>query len=51
MNRLLLAVIGALAATAAHAGPTLPVSEPGTFELLALGGVIAAVIAIRNRSK
>jgi PEP-CTERM motif-containing protein len=23
--------------------------EPGTFELLALGGVVALVIAIRNR--
>lgn len=25
--------------------------EPGTFELLALGGVMAVVIAVRNRRK
>jgi hypothetical protein len=50
MNRLILAVSAALTAAAANAGvPTVP--EPGTFELLALGGVIAVVIAIRRRRK
>jgi hypothetical protein len=37
----------------AWAGDTVvPLPEPGTFELLALGGAVAAVIAIRKwRSK
>jgi len=43
-------VIYALA-SAAYAGPTLPVSEPGTFELLMLGGVVAGVVALRRRRK
>lgn len=42
----------ALGASNALAGaPPAPLSEPGTFELLALGGVVAAVIAIRNRRR
>jgi hypothetical protein len=40
-----------LAATSASAGVPTPVPEPGVLELLALGGVIAAVAAIRNRRK
>jgi len=40
----------ALASTTAYAG-ALPVSEPGVFELLAIGGVAAIVISIRNRRK
>lgn len=28
-----------------------PVPEPGVLELLALGGVVAAVVGIRNRRK
>jgi hypothetical protein len=51
MNRLILAVSAALTAAAANAGVPQTVPEPGTFELLALGGVIAVVIAIRRRRK
>jgi hypothetical protein len=29
-------------------GPDITLPEPGTFELLALGGVVAAIIAIRR---
>jgi hypothetical protein len=43
---LLLALVPGVAWAGAPPG-TAP--EPGTFELLALGGVIALVIAIRNR--
>jgi PEP-CTERM motif-containing protein len=42
-----LALIPGLAA----AGSISRVPEPGTFELLALGGVVALVIGIRNRRK
>jgi PEP-CTERM motif-containing protein len=35
----------------AWAGVPTPAPEPGTFELLALGGVAALVIGIRNRRK
>jgi hypothetical protein len=60
MNRLFWVV--AVAASAfmtvlAWAGGTggpdvvVPLPEPGTFELLALGGVVAAIIAIRNWRK
>lgn len=34
---------------AAMAGDISTAPEPGTFELLALGGVVALVIGIRNR--
>jgi hypothetical protein len=51
MNRLILAVSAALTAAVAYAGLPTTVPEPGTFELLALGGVIAVVIAIRRRRK
>jgi uncharacterized membrane protein YccC len=47
MNRLLGAIVCALAAFPAFAGT--PVPEPGVLELLAIGGVLAAVIAIRKR--
>jgi PEP-CTERM motif-containing protein len=40
----------ALSAAPAWAGPNV-VPEPGTFELLALGGVVGLVIAIRNRGR
>ena len=50
MDKLLLAACAALIATPALAG-ILTVPEPGTFELLALGGVAAAVVAIRNARK
>jgi len=40
-----------LAAAAASAGVPNAVPEPGVLELLALGGVIATVVAIRNRRK
>ena len=39
-----------LTSPATYAGATA-VPEPGTFELLALGGVIALVLAVRNRRK
>ena len=39
-----------LASTTAYAGIT-PVPEPGVVELLAIGGVAAIVISIRNRRK
>jgi membrane associated rhomboid family serine protease len=38
-------------ASAAYAAASIPVSEPGTFELLALGGVVAGVVALRRRRK
>jgi hypothetical protein len=38
-----------IAPAAYAAASALP--EPGTFELLALGGVVALVIGIRNRRK
>jgi len=37
-------------ASSAYAG-TIHLPEPGTFELLALGGVLAVVVAIRNSKK
>jgi hypothetical protein len=40
-----------LGSSSAWAGPTATLPEPGTFELLALGGVIVAAIAIRNRRR
>ena len=47
-NMALLALVPAFA----WAGtPPAPVPEPGTFELLALAGVVALVIAVRNRRK
>ena len=51
MHKALLALLLlAVASPAAYAAFTrLP--EPGTFELLALGGVVALVIAFRNRGK
>ena len=49
MNRAFVAVICALAAGTAQAGLNVP--EPGVLELLAIGGVMAAVIAIRNRRR
>jgi hypothetical protein len=50
MIRSILAVAAFLASAAAQAGVNA-VPEPGTFELLALGGVIAVVLAIRKRRK
>jgi PEP-CTERM motif-containing protein len=50
MNKVFLLASFILASPAAYAGVgRLP--EPGTFELLALGGVVALVIGIRNRRK
>ena len=49
MNRLLVAIAAALAAGVVNAGVPVPVSEPGTFELLALGAVAALVLRLRNR--
>ena len=51
MNRVIVAVTCALFASTADAGVTIPVPEPGVLELLAMGGVLAAVIALRNRRK
>jgi hypothetical protein len=39
------------AAFAGVGGDFATVPEPGMLELLALGGVVAAVVAIRNRRK
>jgi hypothetical protein len=50
MTRIIVALTTLLATTAAFA-QTRPLPEPGTFELLALGGVVAAVVALRNRRK
>jgi hypothetical protein len=44
---LLLALVSGLV----RAGIPAPAPEPGTFELIALGGIVAAVIALRNRRK
>lgn len=50
MKRSVIALLTALTAGAANAGfNTVP--EPGVMELLALGGVVAVIVAIRNRSK
>lgn len=35
----------------AGVGPILTVPEPGVLELLAMGGVVAAVVGIRNRNR
>jgi hypothetical protein len=51
MNRLIIAISTAFAATVAQAGVPVPLPEPGTLELLALGGAVAAVIALRNRRR
>ena len=51
MDKLLLALCAAFVATSVLAGGPAPLPEPGTFELLALGGVVAAVVAIRSRRK
>ena len=39
-----------LASSATYAGATT-MPEPGTFELLALGGAVALVIGLRNRRR
>ena len=44
-------ILGLVASTLAWAGPGVTVPEPGTFELLALGGLVALVIGIRNRRR
>ncbi|MGE5105558.1 MAG: PEP-CTERM sorting domain-containing protein [Betaproteobacteria bacterium] len=52
MLRIIVALVTAVSACSAFAGaPPAAVPEPGTFELLALGGVVAAIVAIRNRRK
>ena len=52
MNRVIVAVTCALVGSTAYAGvDVIPVPEPGVLELLAIGGVLAAVIALRNRRK
>ena len=51
MNRVIVAVTCALAASTAYAGEIIAVPEPGVLELLARGGVLAVVIALRNRRK
>ena len=51
MNRMIVAVTGALLASTAYAGQVVPIPEPGVLELLALGAAVAAVIAIRSRRK
>lgn len=43
-------VASALSASSAYAGLTA-VPEPGVLELLAIGGVMAVIIAIRNRRR
>lgn len=40
-----------LAPAVAFAAATAPLPEPGVLELLALGGVVAGVIAMRKRRK
>jgi len=44
----LVAAVASAFAFAGTPGDISSVPEPGTFELLALGGVVAAVIAIRK---
>ncbi len=53
MKSLLAALATALASATASAGfvPVNNVAEPGSFELLAIAGVVAAVVALRNRRK
>jgi hypothetical protein len=51
MDRLIVAMAALLTATVAGAGEPVPVPEPGIIELLALGGVVAVVLALRNRRK
>lgn len=51
MMKWILGAAFTLTAGAASAGVPTAVPEPGVLELLALGGVIAAVVAIRNRRK
>jgi PEP-CTERM motif-containing protein len=52
MNVMRLGVLAlAVASSAVWAGPTATAPEPGTFELLALGGVVALVVGIRNRRR
>lgn len=51
MMKWILGVACMLVAASASAGAPTAVPEPGVLELLALGGVIAAVVAIRNRRK
>jgi len=41
-------VVSALLPAVVSAGDSTALPEPGTFELLALGGVVAAVITIRK---
>ena len=51
MIRSMLMAAGLLAAFSAYAGEVNTVSEPGSLELLALGGVMALVLALRGRGK
>jgi hypothetical protein len=56
MKHLLVAAMTSLAGftTSAAAGGAVPpraLAEPGSFELLAIAGVVAVVIALRNRRK
>lgn len=48
---LLLALVSGAALAGAPVGGDMQVPEPGILELLALGGVVAAVAVIRKRRK
>ncbi len=53
MQKYLYASVLALASWNALAGPFAPrpLSEPGSIELLGVAGVVAVIVALRNRRK
>jgi hypothetical protein len=53
MQNLVYAFALAMASFNAFAGPLAPrpLSEPGSLELLGVAGVVAVVVALRNRRK
>jgi hypothetical protein len=51
MLRLCTAVLALVSSTVWAWSVPIQAPEPGTFELLALGGVVAVIVAIRKRRK
>lgn len=49
MTKYLIAITSLLVASTQLALAITPIPEPGTIELLALGGVVSAVVALRKR--
>jgi len=51
MKHFVVAVAALVASSIAYAGEPVTVPEPGILELLAMAGVVGAIVAIRKRRK